>query len=503
MSDEHPRSLGALIARRSEQYGAAPYLLRLRSSDVVSFSDLERTRDWWFSRLGELDLRSGDRVGLLIRDPLLFAQTFLAVIACGLWVAPLDPTMNPINVDALNARLRRLGVHAVFSDLDRPGAVIVNWHDVRTPPASVPVTDAVSTDTGGVILASSGTTGTPKIMALPAAQLLHTASLVATHNRLTPADRGLNPLPLWHINAEVVGLLASLVAGSSLVLDERFHRTDFWTLADKYEVTWINAVPAIIARLSNLREAEVIAERIRFVRSASAPLSPAVFAQFQLAVAIPVIESYGMTEAASQISANPLDGDRKPGSAGVPVGVELRIAPFAEDEADPSVPSSNVGHVEIHGPSVITRYESAGYEDRFSIDGWLRTGDLGYLDEDGYLYLVGRSDDVINRGGEKIFPRELEDALLGVEHVRGVAVIALPDDVFGEVPTAYVELAEDCDRDSVLAQLRRVVTEGFPKTHWPASFTVVAQLPAHATGKIQKHRLTSEPLDVIATMDLT
>ena len=502
MSEPHSQSLSALIARRSEQYGDAPYLLRLRSSDVVSFGDLERARAWWSSRLSELALRSGDRVGLLIRDPLEFAQAFLAIIACGLWVAPLDPTMNPINVDTLNARLRRLGVRAVFSDLDRPGTVTPNWHDVRTMPTSVSATGAAPLDTGGVVLASSGTTGTPKVMALPAAQLLHTATLIATHNQLTPADRGLNPLPLWHINAEVVGLLASLVAGSSLVLDERFHRTDFWALADQYEVTWINAVPAIIARLSNLRETEVIAERIRFVRSASAPLSPAVFAQFQSTVAIPVIESYGMTEAASQISANPLDGEHKPGSAGVPVGVELRIVPFAEDESDPTVPSTIVGHVEIRGPSVITRYESVGYEDRFSADGWLRTGDLGYLDEDGYLYLVGRNDDVINRGGEKIFPRELEDALLGIEHVRGVAVIALPDDVFGEVPTAYVELAESCDRDSVLAQLRRIVTEGFPKTHWPVSFTVVAQLPAHATGKIQKHRLTSEPLDVISTMDI-
>ena len=502
MSDEHPRSLGALIARQSQRFGATSYLLRLRSTDVVSFEDLARAMDWWSERLRELDLRSGDRVGLLIRDPLEFARAFLSIIACGLWVAPLDPTMSPINVEALNARLHRLGVDTVISDRERPGAVIANWHDVGTEPLARPPSGSPQINAGGVILASSGTTGTPKVMALPAAQLLHTAELIAAHNQLTPADRGLNPLPLWHINAEVVGLLASLIAGSSLVLDERFHRTDFWALADQYKVTWINAVPAIIARLSNLHESEVIAQRIRFVRSASAPLSPAVLAHFQSTIGIPVIESYGMTEAASQISANPLDGERRPGSAGVPVGVELRIAPFPEDESDPTVSATNVGHVEIRGPSVITRYESAGYEDRFSVDGWLRTGDLGYLDEDGYLYLVGRSDDVINRGGEKIFPRELEDAILGVEAVRGVAVIALPDDVFGEVPTAYVELADDCDPDFVLSQLRDVVTTGFPKTHWPVSFTVVAQLPAHATGKIQKHRLTSEPLEVIMRKDI-
>ena len=496
-------SLRELIADRSARYGDNAYLLRLRSADVVSFVELDQVVDRWASRLREQSFSRGDRVGLLIRDPLQFAQTFLAAIAYGLWVAPLDPTISPMNVDVLDTQLRRLGVHAVLSDGERPESLSTSWHDVRTPSTldSTPP-DSEPVDSGGVILASSGTTGTPKVMALPVAQLLHTAALIATHNRLTPADRGLSPLPLWHINAEVVGLLASLVAGSSLVLDERFHRTNFWTLADEYEVTWINAVPAIIARLSNVGDGEHIATRIRFIRSASAPLSPSVFEQFQSTIAIPVIESYGMTEAASQISANPLCGERKPGSAGIAVGVELRIVPLPRDESDPSATSATVGHVEIRGPSVIDRYESAGYEDRFSPDGWLRTGDLGYLDDDGYLFLVGRSDDVINRGGEKIFPRELEDALLGVAGVRGVAIVALPDEVFGEVPAAYLELAKNCDRDSVLAQLRRVVTEGFPKTHWPVSLTVVAHLPAHATGKIQKHRLTKEPLDVILTTDL-
>ena len=500
MSDRHP--LRDLIADSAIAHPRDPFLLRLRSSEVATFHDLELAVIQWSKRLGDRSLRVGDRVGLLITDPVQFSLAFLAIIANGLWVAPLDPT-SPINVEALSTRLRNLGAHVVFSDVERPAAIATKWVDIRSqPPTSPPGPSRIVEHGGGVILSSSGTTGTPKVMALPVAQLLHTANLIATHNQLTPSDRGLNPLPLWHINAEVVGLLASLVAGSSLALDERFHRTDFWRLADAYEVTWINAVPAIVARLSNLAANEVVADRIRFIRSASAPLSPAVLQQFQSAVGVPVIESYGMTEAASQISANPLAGQRKLGSAGVPVGVELRIVPFSDDEPETSLDAPSAGHVEIRGPSVIRRYESTGYEDRFSPDGWLSTGDLGYLDEDGYLFLVGRSDDVINRGGEKIFPREVEDALLGVDGVRAVAVIALADDVFGQVPVAYVELEEGRDHDAVLAQLRRVATEGFPKTHWPVSFTVVAQLPAHATGKIQKHRLRTEPLEVLTTMDL-
>jgi acyl-CoA synthetase (AMP-forming)/AMP-acid ligase II len=157
-------------------------------------------------------------------------------------------------------------------------------------------------------LASSGTTGVPKVIPLHQGQLLHTARNVADHHRLTPGDRGFNPLPLFHINAEVVGLLASLVAGSCLVLDDRFHRTRFWALMADRRITWINAVPAIVSRLADPRPDEVIPSRIRFIRSASAPLPVATATRFEANTGIPVVETYGMTEAASQITANPVSG---------------------------------------------------------------------------------------------------------------------------------------------------------------------------------------------------
>ncbi len=200
---------------------------------------------------------------------------------------------------------------------------------------------------GGVILSSSGTTGTPKVVALASGQLLATANLVARHNLLEESDRGFNPLPLWHINAEVVGVLATLVAGSSLVLDDRFHRTGFWKIVGDFEVTWINAVPAIISRLASLETGESPPARVRFVRSASAPLAPQLLATFEAAISIPIIESYGMTEAASQICANPLVGARKAGSVGVPVGVEVRTVALGDTSDAVGV---DVGHIENQGP---------------------------------------------------------------------------------------------------------------------------------------------------------
>ena len=353
------------------------------------------------------------------------------------------------------------------------------------------------------MLSSSGTTGAPKIMALAERQLVQTASLVAHQLQLGPEDRGFCPLPLWHVNAQVVGLLASASAGSSLVLDSGFHRTDFWSILERTGTTWINAVPAIVARLAELRPGEHVPRAVRVLRSASAPLPPSLQERFERETGIPIVESYGMTEAASQICANPVDGLRKTGSVGPPVGVRLRIAP---DGA--SLGADGVGHVEIKGPTVITSYESAGYEARFDGDGWLRTGDLGYLDEDGYLYLVGRSDDVINRGGEKIFPREVEDALLRVEGVAAAAVIGVPDDVYGQVPVAFLRLegvtsatpAGDIER--ACAAVASVLDCELPRTRRPARLLVVEAMPAHAVGKVSTSKLRSAEVEVLHRHEL-
>ena len=165
--------------------------------------------------------------------------------------------------------------------------------------------------------------------------------------------------------------------------------------------------------------------------------------------------------------------------------------------------TNEVGRVEIRGPSVIRRYEGAGYEDRFDGDGWLDTGDLGYFDDDRFLFLVGRSDDVINRGGEKIFPREIEDVILGVQGVVGAAVLGIADDVFGQVPTSYVQL-DGVSASTPVEELRIATKEihvalvaAFSKTRRPVTINVVAQLPAHATGKIQKKVLADGSVRVL------
>ncbi len=253
---------------------------------------------------------------------------------------------------------------------------------------------------------------------------------------------------MFHINALVVGVLSTLVSGGSLVLDRRFSRRSFWSISQRYCITWVNLVPAIIAILAEATPPPAeVAERIRFARSASAPLAAATLERFEARCGIPVLETYGMTEAASQIAANPLEPERhRPGSVGLPVGVEVRIV----DETGRTLAPGAVGMVQIRGDSVIASYWTP--VDRNGVaatlpatdrGGWLATGDLGRLDDDGYLYLAGRDDDVINRGGEKIYPREIEEVLLADERVRSAVVVGRPHPVVGEEPVAFVITGPD------------------------------------------------------------
>ena len=495
-------SLRSLTESHARLRGTAPYLLAADSPTSISYEQLHQRISVWEELLTRCNVVNGVRVGLVLSDPLAFSVGFLAALSVGVWVAPLDPHVTGSDVVSLNRQVERLGLAGVLSDRPAPLGVECEWIDVTNSTGEVRIPDPGidARRGGGVVLASSGTTGAPKVMSLGVDQLLFVARSVARHNELKPGDRGLNPLPLWHINAEVVGLLATFVAGATLVLDDRFHRKGFWSLCDQMGVTWVNAVPAIIARLSVVEEGEMVPTGVRFVRSASAPLSSTVLDRFEQVTGLMVVESYGMTEAGSQICANPLDGPRKPGSVGRPVGVEVRVAPTERGV----VPvAGTIGEVELHGPSVIARYDSSGYEDRFTDDGWLKTKDLGYFDDEGYLFLVGRIDDVINRGGEKIFPREIEDIVLSIDSVASAAVVGVDDEVYGQVPVLFVQLSSDASTPTLddalvgVKAIRDVLVATVARTRRPSHINVVEEMPTHATGKIRRKDLEAGLVTVL------
>jgi acyl-CoA synthetase (AMP-forming)/AMP-acid ligase II len=243
-------------------------------------------------------------------------------------------------------------------------------------------------------------------------------------------------------------------------------------------------VPAIISILA-MDPPAVRPAGLRFVRSASAPLPLAALERFESALGVPVVETYGMTEAASMITANPLGGPRKPGSVGRPAGSQVRIAFPGGDPAAPG----KIGRVQIAGAGVITSYDSGGRPGVIDSDGWLDTGDLGYLDADGYLFLVGRSDDVINRGGEKIYPREIEEILLAQPGVRSAVVIGADDDILGQRPVAYIVPDGDFLADEIEAALAATCAVRLPRHKQPSAYCLVEEMPLGPTGKISRRLL--------------
>jgi len=345
---------------------------------------------------------------------------------------------------------------------------------------------------GHVCLMTSGTTGEPKGVLLDQYQIAWTADHVRTSHRLSPADRGLTALPFFHVNGPVVGLCASIMAGSTIVIARKFSRSHFWSWIEAHQVTWASIVPTIVTILLGTDKPAFLPGALRFMRTGAAALPASDLLAFEAKFGIPLIETYGLTEAASQVTANPVPpGRHKPGSAGLPVGVSLRICRPRDDgdEELHDVPRGETGEICISGPSVISAYYGNADKEAFQ-DGWFRTGDIGYQDEEDYLYIAGRLRDVIIRGGENIAPREVEEVLETYPAVREAAVIGRPDAVYGEQVVAYL-VANGPWSPELAQRLHEYAAQRLSTHKVPVDFIAVDALPKNALGKVE-HRLLQE-----------
>ena len=491
--------LARLVAGRAQQYGQRIFLEDAQGGRTLSYARLaQRVRE----RAAALDAAAippGARVLIDIENPVDFCAAYLGVLAAGRCAVPVNPhapvaelvrTVSVARPEVMIGdradRVACSGVPPLRQLRSGRRATAAGSGDPR--PGGSPGPGDPRPQPGSVLLLTSGSTGAPKAVELTEDRLLHVARAVARHNRLTPADRGFSPLPLFHINAQVVALLASLHAGAALLVDRRFRRHGFWEMLADRDVTWINAVPAILTILAAYPVPRR-PPRLRFIRSASAPLPLAVWRRIGARTGAPVLESYGMTEAASQITATPLDGSAPAGSCGRPVGAEAEV----RDRGGQPVPAGTTGQIWIRGPGVIGGYAGGRAAERFDAAGWLNTGDLGHLDEDGFLFLAGRGDDVINRGGEMLYPREIEEVLIADSAVRDAVVVGRPDSVLGEVPVAYVIPVRDPGTADGLQHLLDVLAARcaaeLSRFKRPEAVYVVDELPRAATGKIQRYRL--------------
>jgi acyl-CoA synthetase (AMP-forming)/AMP-acid ligase II/thioesterase domain-containing protein/acyl carrier protein len=339
-----------------------------------------------------------------------------------------------------------------------------------------------------LVLFTSGTTARPKQVALTHRNICASAHTIATALRLARRDRCLNVMPLYHIHGLIGAVLSTIAAGAGIVCPPGFDEMDFYAWLDEFRPSWYTAVPTIHqAIVSRAPEFGAIIDRsaLRFIRSCSAPLPPQVMADLERTFRAPVIEAYGMTEASHQISCNPLPpGSRKPGSVGTATGCDAAVM----DEAGALLPPGATGELVIRGPGVMDGYEGGVEVNRTAfINGWFRTGDQGMIDADGYIFIRGRLKEIINRGGMKISPREIEEALLEHPAVARAAVFGVPHPTLGEHAAAAVVLRSGAV--AAEAELRQFAAGRLADFRVPSRIIVADHLPTGPTGKLQRTRL--------------
>ena len=351
--------------------------------------------------------------------------------------------------------------------------------------AEAPVAERAG-DAVALILHTSGTTSRPKMVPLSQANLCASAANIVATLALAPSDRCLNVMPLFHIHGLVAPVLATLAAGASVSCSPGFDALRFFSWLAEVKPTWYSAVPtmhqAILTRAGR-NEETVQANVLRFIRSSSASLPPQVMQQLEATFGVPVIEAYAMTEAAHQMCSNPLPPRaRKAGCVGPAAGPEVAIM----DATGTALGTGEEGEIVIRGANVTSGYlnnpeANAG---AFHAGGWFRTGDQGVMDEDGYVKVTGRLKEIINRGGEKIAPLEIDEVLLDHDAVQQVCAFAAPHPILGEDVAAAVVLAEGAEVGE--RELRAFAAERLADFKVPRRILFVDEIPKGATGKIQR-----------------
>ena len=339
-----------------------------------------------------------------------------------------------------------------------------------------------------LLMYTSGTTGQPKGVQLTQAQLSANAHAIAAEHQLTSADRVLGVLPLYHINAFVVTMLTPLATGGSVAMAPRFSAARYWAQATDSRCTWLNVVPTIVSFL--LEGAVPPKDQVaglRFCRSASAALPVDHLLAFEARFGIGIIETMGLTETAAPAFSNPLDPAlRKPGAVGRASGCEARVV---DAQTLLPLPDGTTGEITIRGPQVMRGYykDSVATKAAFTLDGWLRTGDLGRRDSDGFFFVTGRIKELIIKGGENIAPREIDEALLRHPDVQDAAAVGIPDRHYGQEIMACVVLREGALADE--AQLLAFCEAQLGRFKTPKVLRLVSDLPRGPSGKVQRLKL--------------
>lgn len=474
--------------------------IKIVDGPSINYGDLHRQVDELSATLRKLGLGKGDRIAMALPNGLEVIALFLAASSVGT-AAPFNPAYTrdefKFYLEDTNARaliVPRTGAEEARAAASEDVLVIEAGIDadghVRLSSNGKTIThdDRNAEDEIALILHTSGTTSRPKRVPLSHTNLLTSAQNVAMTYQLTTDDVSLCVMPLFHVHGLVASTLATFFSGGTVVVPPKFNPLSFWGTVREQQATWYSAVPTIhqvlLSRSKGARPGG--AQQLRFIRSCSAALSPQTMADMESTFGVPVLEAYGMTEAAHQMASNPLPpGARKPGSVGCGTQVEIGIL----DKNGELLPTGATGEVSIKGPNVFAGYEGNAEANAESFsNGWFRTGDQGHLDGEGYLTLSGRIKELINRGGEKISPREIDDVLASHPAVAEAVCFGIPDRVYGEGVAAAVVLKADATQKELIAHCRASLSD----FKCPTTIYILESIPRTATGKIQRRNVAAQ-----------
>lgn len=453
------------------------------------------------STLNRLGLGRNDRVAIVLPNGPEMATAFIT-IACGATTAPLNPTytkdeflfyINDISAKSLiveqdsespaveAARELGIAIHEIVVAADDPAG---SFSFAGDDDGEAVLAEA---DDVALLLHTSGTTSRPKIVPLTHGNLCASAANIRAALNLTGDDRCLNIMPLFHIHGLIAAVSATLGAGASVYCTPGFNALRFFSWLTDARPSWYTAVPtmhqAILSRAA--RNADVVAGAgagLRFIRSSSSSLPPQVMAELEVTFGAPVIESYGMTEATHQMASNPLPPlARKPGTVGVAAGPEVSVM----SEGGELLKQGATGEIVIRGANITPGYEAnpAANAEAFT-KGWFRTGDQGVIDPEGYLTITGRLKEIINRGGEKISPREVDEVLMDHPAVAQVVTFAMPHDKLGEEVAAAVVLREG--ENAAEGDIHDFVATRLADFKIPRKILFLDEIPKGSTGKLQR-----------------
>jgi oxalate---CoA ligase len=453
--------------------------------------------------LRQSGLEPGQVIAIALPNGLEYLVSFLAATRARLVATPMNPAnkaeefrfflkdsvarivITSPEADPVHEAARDLRLPVWTAARNSTGEVQLSGSGFNSTTNDAP--DAPLPGDVALLMHTSGTTGRPKAVPLTHANLMASARNISAHYRLSAADTGLAVMPLFHGHGLIGATLSALFAGSKIVLPARFSAHAFWPLVKAHAVTWYSAVPTIhqILLVRAASDNAPVRSGFRFVRSCSAALAPATMKQLEDRFGAPVIEAYAMTEASHQVTSNPLPpGARKSGSVGLGTNVEVAI--MGDDGKLLQVGTQ--GEVVVRGETVMQGYYRNPEANRAAFtDGWFRTGDLGVLDGDGYLIITGRIKELINRGGEKISPVEVDAVLLSNPAVAEAASFGVPDPIYGEeIQAAVVPRA-----DVTAAELQSYCRSRLADFKVPKVIHFVKELPKDATGKVERFRLTA------------